>query len=62
MMAAEVPQIIFGHPGLLGNDSTLLNRRDLFWSRSIKELESIVNQLFIEPTKLLNITVNAPPY
>ena len=62
IMAAGVPQVIFGHPSLLGNYSKLVNRPDIFWAQSINELECTVNQLLAEPKKLLEIPVKEPPY
>ena len=61
-MAAGVPQIIFGHPSLLGNNSALINRHDLFWAQSIEELEALVKELFSAPTKLRAGSVDPPPY
>ena len=62
VMAAGRPQVIFGNPNLLGENSKLMNRPDLFWTQSIDDLERLVNQLFLKPNKLLNIPVKAPPY
>ena len=62
VMAAGVPQVIFGHPSLLGHNSPLSSRPDLFWAQSIEELEALVKQLFSEPTRLLARSVAAPPY
>ena len=62
VMAAGVPQVIFGHPSLLGDNSPLTNRPDLFWAQSIEELEALVRQLFSEPTKFKRIPVAPPPY
>ena len=62
VMAAGRPQVIFGNPNLLGENSKLMNRPDLFWTQSIEDLERLVNQLFLKPNKLLNIPVKAPPY
>ena len=62
VMAAGVPQVIFGDRNLLGDNSTLANRPDLFWANSISELESLVQKLFADPNKLKNIPVNPPPY
>ena len=61
VMAAGVPQVIFGHPSLLGNNSPLINRPDLFWANSIDELEELVLKLFAEPNKLRNSSVAPPP-
>lgn len=62
VMAAGVPQVIFGHPSLLGDHSPLSNRPDLFWANSIKELEDLVQRLFADPSKLKSIPVTTPPY
>ena len=62
VMAAGVPQVIFGHPKLLGSSSPLANRPDLFWANSIDELEALVQKLFADPTRLRGIPVNQPPY
>ena len=62
VMAAGVPQVVFGHPSLLGPNSPLSNRRDLFWAQSIEELEALVKQLFSKNTKLQTNSVEAPPY
>ena len=62
VMAAGVPQVIFGHPSLLGHNSPLNNRPDLFWAQSIEGLEALVKQLFSEPTRLQTNSVDAPPY
>ena len=61
-MAAGVPQVIFGDRSLLGQNSPLANRPDLFWANSIGELEALVHKLFTEPQKLQEITVEPPPY
>ena len=62
VMAAGVPQVIFGDRSLLGNNSPLANRCDLFWANTIEELENLVQRLFADPTKLRAIPVNEPPY
>ena len=62
VMAAGVPQVIFGDRNLLGDNSTLANRPDLFWANSISELETLVQKLFADHNKLRNIPVNPPPY
>ena len=62
VMAAGVPQVIFGHPSLLGENSPLKNRPDLFWAQSINELETLVSHLFSDPTKLQDKAVESPPY
>ena len=62
VMAAGVPQLIFGDRNLLGVSSTLANRPDLFWANSISELETLVKKLFADPNKLKSIPVEPPPY
>ena len=62
VMAAGVPQVIFGDRSLLGHNSPLINRPDLFWANSISELETLVQELFADPNKLRNIPVDPPPY
>ena len=62
VMAAGVPQVIFGHPSLLGHNSPLINRPDLFWAQTIEELEALVQRLFADPNKLKSIAVASPPY
>ena len=62
VMAAGVPQVIFGHPSLLGDHSPLSNRPDLFWANSTGELEGLVQRLFADLSKLKSIHVAPPPY
>ena len=62
VMAAGVPQVIFGDRSLLGNNSPLASRPDLFWANSTKELEDLVQRLFADPKKLKRIPVDPPPY
>ena len=62
VMAAGVPQVIFGDRNLLGGKSPLANRPDLFWASSIEELETLMQKLFTEPNKLKSIPVEPPPY
>ena len=62
VMAAGVPQVIFGDCSLLGDNNTLSNRPDLFWAKSIEELENLVQRLFTEPNRLKSIPVEPPPY
>ena len=62
VMAAGVPQVIFGYPSLLGHNSPLLNRPDVFWAQTIEELEALVRRLFADPNKLKNIAVAPPPH
>ena len=62
VMAAGTPQLIFGDRSLLGADSQLAERRDLFWANSISELEALVKELFADPDKLRQIPIDPPPY
>ena len=62
VMAAGVPQVIFGDRNLLGDNSPVSNRPDLFWANSIGELEALVQELFADPTRLRDIPVAQPPY
>ena len=62
VMAAGVPQVIFGDRSLLGSGNPLAIRPDLFWANSIEELEILVQRLFTDPNKLINIPVEPPPY
>ena len=62
VMAAGVPQVIFGDRSLLGINNRLAKRPDLFWANSIEELEMIVLRLFADPNKLRSIPVEPPPY
>jgi len=62
VMAAGVPQVIFSDGKLLGNNSALASRLDLFWANSIEELEELVLRLFAAPNKLKSIPVEPPPY
>ena len=61
-MAAGVPQVIFGHPSLLGDKSVLAKRPDLFWVNTVDELEALVERLFANPISLKSIPVEPPPY
>ena len=62
VMAAGAPQVIFGDRSLLGSNSPLANRPDLFWVQSIEELETLVKRLFSNPSWLRTRSVEAPPY
>jgi hypothetical protein len=62
VMAAGVPQVIFGDRNLLGDNSPLANRPDLFWVNSIEELENLVQRLFADANGLKSIPVEPPPY
>jgi len=62
VMAAGVPQVVFGDPGLVGEHRHLAERPDVFWASSLEELEALVLQLFAEPERLRAIPVAPPPY
>jgi len=62
VMAAGVPQVVFGDPGLVGEHRHLAERPDVFWASSLEELEALVLRLFAEPARLLAIPVAPPPY
>jgi len=62
VMAAGVPQVVFGDKGLVGHHGALAERPDVFWASSIEELEGLVLHLFAEPDKLKSIPVNPPNY
>jgi hypothetical protein len=62
VMAAGAPQVIVGDRSLLGHNSALADRPDLLWANSIYELEKLVQELFSDPNKLRNLSVDPPPY
>ena len=62
VMAAGVPQVVFGDKGLVGNHRALAERPDVFWASSIEKLEALVLELFAKPDKLKSITVHPPAY
>ena len=62
VMAAGVPQVVFGDPGLVGEHRHLAERPDVFWASSIEQLEELVLQLLAEPERLRAIPVAPPPY
>jgi hypothetical protein len=62
VMAAGVPQVVFGDPGLVGEHRHLAERPDVFWASSLDELEALVLRLFAEPARLRAIPVAPPPY
>ena len=62
VMAAGVPQVVFGDPGLVGDHRALAERPDVFWASSLEELEELVLGLFAEPERLRGIPVAPPPY
>ena len=62
VMAAGVPQVVFGDPSLVGEHRALAERPDVFWASSLEELEELVLGLFAEPQRLRAIPVAPPPY
>jgi len=62
VMAAGVPQVVFGDRGLVGEHRALAERPDVFWASSLEELEDLVLGLFAEPELLRAISVAPPPY
>jgi hypothetical protein len=62
VMAAGVPQVVFGDPGLVGDHRHLAERPDVFWASTVEELEALVLRLFAEPARLRAIPVAPPPY
>lgn len=62
VMAAGVPQVVFGHPSLLGDNSQLIKRQDLFWAQSIEDLEALVMELFLKYDQTQIKAVPPPPY
>jgi hypothetical protein len=62
VMAAGVPQVVFGDPGLVGEQRHLAERSDVFWASRLDELEALVLRLFAEPERLRAIPVAPPPY
>ena len=62
VMAAGVPQVVFGEPGLVGEHRHLAERPDVFWASSLEQLEELVLHLLAEPERLRAIPVAPPPY
>ena len=62
VMAAGVPQVVFGDPGLVGEHRALAERADVFWASSLDELEELVLRLLADPAALRAIPVTPPPY
>lgn len=62
VMAAGVPQVVFGDPSLVGEHRYLAERPDIFWASTLDDLENLVLRLFAEPACLRNVTVAPPPY
>jgi len=60
VMAAGVPQVVFGDPGLVGEHRHLAERPDVFWASSNEQLEDLVLQLLAEPERLRGIPVALP--
>jgi hypothetical protein len=62
VMAAGVPQVVFGNPTLVGEHRSLAERPDVFWASSLDELEELVLHLLADPAALQAIPVAPPPY
>lgn len=62
VMAAGVPQVVFGDQRLVGEHRHLAERPDVFWASSIEQLEELVLELLAEPERLRAIPVAPPPY
>ena len=62
VMAAGVPQVVFGDQRLVGEHRHLAERPDVFWASTIEQLEELVVQLLSEPECLRAIPVAPPPY
>jgi hypothetical protein len=62
VMAAGVPQVVFGDSGLVGEHRHLAERPDVFWASNLEQLEELVLQLLAEPERLRAIPVAPPPY
>ncbi len=62
VMAAGVPQVVFGDPGLVGEHRRLAERPDLYCASSIEELVALLLRLFVEPARLRAIPVAPPLY
>jgi len=62
VMAAGVPQVVFGDPGLVGEHRHLAERPDVFWASDLETLENLVQQLLATPDQLKAIPVSPPPY
>lgn len=62
IMAAGAPQIVYGDPGLVGENMELAHRPDVFWAKGIDELEQLASRLLRDPEALSSIVVDPPPY
>ena len=62
IMAAGVPQIIFGDRSLQGNTKVLENRPDIFWASTVEEVEQITKKLIANSEITKKIFVESPPY
>ena len=62
VMAAGVPQVVFGDKGLVGEHRALAERPDVFWASSLDELEELVLSLLADPAAFRGIPVAPPPY
>jgi len=60
-MAAGVPQVVFGDPGLVVEHRQLAERPDVFWVSSLEQLEELVRVRLAEPEHLRAIPVAPPP-
>jgi hypothetical protein len=61
-MAAGAPQIIYGSPEILGDQECLALRRDLFWVKSVPEIEDLAHYLIESPYfRYKSIEVLPPP-
>ena len=62
VIAAGVPQVVFGNRGLVGEHRALAERADVFWASSLDDLEELVLRLLADPAALRAIPVEPPPY
>jgi len=62
VIAAGVPQVVFGDQGLVGEHGQLAERPDVFWASSLEPLDALVLQLLVQPERLRAIPVAPPPY
>jgi len=60
VMAAGAPQLIFGHPALLGPLQQFAHRPDIHWVHGLEQLETVANQLLHNPG-LDRLPVAPPP-
>jgi len=50
VMAAGVPQVVYGDPSLVGEHRHLAKRPDVFWASSIEQLEDLVRSCWPSPS------------